>query len=392
MKIAFDLTQIPANKTGAGIYALNLVREITRLNTSTPTHEFLFFIQDDDPEFMTLIQNEKHCTLHPVKSFIYRNMLPRLAFEQFILPRHCKKENVDIIFSTHYTIPYFTRIPRVVVFHDMTFYLFPELHEKIKRLYFKTLMPHSVKKSRAVITVSESTKNDVLTQFPLTPRNKISVIHHGVDAFDETKTTDKTSIDTYLQKYGLTAKEYVLFVGTLEPRKNITGLLHAYHHLRQSTGADFKLVIVGKKGWFYREIFETVKKYKLEDAVVFTGYVDETEKRALLSQTLMFLYPSFYEGFGIPILEAMAAGAPVITGNTSSLPEVAGDAALLVNPHEWEEIAAAMKRLLTDPKLQDKLKQKGLKQAASFTWEKTAEQTMELLQNLPTHPTKDTQP
>jgi glycosyltransferase involved in cell wall biosynthesis len=385
MKIAIDLTQIPADKTGIGIYALNLVREMCRLNQTDGKFNFFFFVQDDDEELIQLIKNFDKCTIIPVKSTIFRKMILRVFFEQVLLPRKCRQLKVDLIYSSHYTIPYLTRIKRVVVFHDMTFYLFPELHQKIKRLYFKTLIPISVRKSKGIITVSESTRNDMLTRFKHGNPGKITVIHHGVDLFKENEKEKAPLCEKIMEKYGLTAREYLLFIGTLEPRKNIANIIKAFHHVRQSDDRykkKYKLVIVGKKGWFYNKIFETVKKFLLEEAVIFTGYVSEEEKQALLLKAFLFVYPSFYEGFGIPVLEAMASGIPVITGNISSLPEVAGDAAVLVNPHLWQEISTAMLKLLSNQPLHETLSQKGLIQAKKFSWEKTAEKTLELFKKI----------
>ncbi len=387
MKIAIDLTQIPVNKTGIGIYALNLVREMCLLNQVDGKFNFFFFVQNDDEEFIRLIKNFDKCTLIPVKSSIFRKLIPRLFFEQILLPRKCRKLKIDLIYSSHYTIPYFTRIKRVVAFHDMTFYLFPELHQKIKLIYFKTLLPLSTRKSSGIITISESTKNDMIKRFKHINTNKITVIHLGVDFFKEKEKDLDSPCEKFLERYGLTAGEYFLFVGTLEPRKNIISIIKAFHHVRQTDETykkRYKLVIVGRKGWFYDEIFETVKKLLMEDAVIFTGYVSEEEKQALLLKAFLFVYPSFYEGFGIPILEAMASGVPVITGNVSALPEVAGDAAILVNPLQWQEISTAMAKLLSDQRLYEKLSQKSLTQAKKFTWEKTAKKTLALFKKIAT--------
>jgi glycosyltransferase involved in cell wall biosynthesis len=385
MKIAIDLTQIPADKTGVGIYALNLVREMCKINNDSKTFQFLFFVQDDDETFTRMIKNAEHTTLIPVKHSIFRKMLPRFIFEQFILPHTGKKENVKLIFSPHYTIPYFTRIKRIVAFHDTTFYHFPKLHQKIKRLYFKSLIPLSIKKSSAIISVSQSTKDDLLNCFKKINPEKISVIHHGVEAIKDREKEMESTAEGVMNKFELSPQKYILFIGTLEPRKNIKGLLQSFHSIRESNSKvknEFKLVIVGKKGWFYKEIFEITQKLHLEEAVVFTGYVDEVEKQALLLKAFLFVYPSFYEGFGIPVLEAMACGIPVITGNVSALPEVAGNAAIFINPNDRGEISTAMSSVLTDQALYEILSQKGPEQAKKFSWVNTASKTLELIEKV----------
>ena len=381
MNIAIDLTQIPADKTGVGIYALNLIREMLNINNTSRKFHFILFTQDDDNTLLNLVKKNNNTTLIPVKHTLFRKLLPRLFFEQVLLPRKCRKLKADLIFSTHYTIPYFTRIKRVVAFHDTTFYRFPELHRKIKRLYFKALIPLSIKKSSAIISVSQSTRNDLIDRFKRLDPNKITVIHHGTDFFYGDGNEKEQFCRKILGKYGLNANEYFLFVGTLEPRKNITGLLEAFHLLRQTDKAveeKYKLVIVGKKGWFYNKIFETTQKLELENAVIFTGYVEEEEKQALLLNASLFIYPSFYEGFGIPILEAMAGGTPVITSGVSALPEVAGDAAVFIDPQNWEEISTAMASLLGDRTLYEDLTKKGLAQAKKFSWQSTAANCLEV--------------
>ena len=385
MKIAIDLTQIPADKTGVGIYALNLVREMCNINNETKNFQFYYFVQDDDETFARMLENAQNTTLVRIKHTIFRKLLPRLIFEQFILPYKCKKESVKLIFSLHYTLPYFTRIKRIVAFHDITFYRFPRLHQKIKRLYFKSLIPLSIKKSRAIISVSQSTKDDLVSRFKKIDPGKISVIYHGVEQIKEKEKELETIAEKVMAEHGISPQKYILFVGTLEPRKNIKGLLQAFHSIRESNAKikdEFKLVIVGKKGWLFKEIFEITKGLHLEEAVVFTGYVEEEEKQALLLNAFLFVYPSFYEGFGIPILEAMACGIPVITGNVSALPEVAGDAAIFINPNDRGEISTAMAGVLTDQTLHEILSKKGPEQARKFSWVNTAAQTLELMEKV----------
>ncbi len=384
MKIAIDLTQIPVEKTGVGIYAKFLVKELCRLNQVDGNFHFIFFLQDDDHEFVELIreQDPRLNSSFTIKSRRFRKLPYRFFFEQFLLPRYCKKEKVDVIYSFHYTMPYFTNILRVVTVPDMTFYLLPELHTKIKRLYFGTLIPKSLRKSHRVVTISESTKNDLLARFPDVNKDKIKVIYLGVELPETTLGQEEER--RRLKGYGIVPGRYVLYVGTLEPRKNIPNIIRAFHSVQHADEAysEYKLVIAGKKGWFYDEIFETAKKLHMEENVVFTGYVSEEQKHILLRHAYMFVYPSFYEGFGIPVIEAMGWGIPVITGNVSSLPEVAGDAALQVTPHHWQEIATAMLKLLKNKDLHKKLSEQGRKRARAFRWESTAERTLAVFETI----------
>lgn len=386
MNIAVDLTQIPCNKTGIGIYALNLVKELIRLNRQDGAFSFYFFAQDDDPQWQELIQDSNSCHLFTINSKYFRKLPLRFLFEQFLLPRECRKLKIDTIFSFHYTMPYFTRIKRAVTIPDMTFYLFPHMHQPIKRFYFKSLIPFSLRRSDKVVTISDSTKTDLLDRFKQLDAEKIAVIHLGV-----TPPAIPPQAPKHLENYSLTPKKYFLYLGTLEPRKNIPGIIEAFHTVtadKPNTG-DLKLVIAGMKGWFYDTIFETVKKYRLEDRVVFTGYADDAVKQSLLANAFLFVYPSFYEGFGLPILEAMVYGVPVITGNVSSLPEVAGDAALLIDPGNDTDIAGAMQKLLDDGDLYKTLSERSIHRARTFSWKNTAKKTLELFRSMNETATND---
>jgi len=382
-KIAFDLTQIPVNKTGIGIYAVNLVRELLQTDLASEELDLYFFAQDDDPLWQQIIRDNPRCLLIGIDSRKYRKLYRRFIFEQFRFPRMCKRLGIDIIYSFHYTMPYFTPISRIVTIPDMTFYLFPKMHEKIKRIYFKRLIPFSLKRSAKIVTISESTKQDMLTHFKHLPAEKISVIHLGVTAGEPVTQTQESA---HLNAFGLKEKHYCLYVGTLEPRKNITGIVEAFSRIRDAgklPDEDYKLVIAGGKGWFYESIFDTVKTLGLDSRVVFTGYVTEEVKQVLLKYAGFFIYPSYYEGFGLPVLEAMVYGVPVITGNVSSLPEVAGDAALLIEPGSVDDIAGAMEKLLLQPQLRKELSEKSLKQVKNFTWNQTARNTLEILKTIP---------
>lgn len=383
MKIAIDLTQIPVNKTGIGIYAENLIREFHRIYSEFGDIVFIFFLQDDDPGLAETVQsgNPNATIVIPVAARRHRRLINRFFFEQFILPGRCRALGADAIFSLHYTTSYFTRIPRYVMVPDMTFYLFPELHRRLKVWYFRTMLPLTLRWSRTIITISESTRQDLLNRFPRLNPQKVRVTHLGVHPHRRGEGDDPHADADILGAYGLENKKYFLFIGTLEPRKNIAAIIRAFHLVRNTDSRirkEFRLAVVGKKGWFYHEIIETAEALGLGEKVIFTGYVKEEDKQALLRHAFLFIYPSIYEGFGIPLLEAMAAGLPVITGNVSSLPEVAGEAALCVDPHNWREIAAAMLRLSNDMELYNRLTRKGIERAKQFSWDSTARKTLEL--------------
>lgn len=209
MNIAIDLTQIPVQKTGIGIHALFMIREIIKMNRITGEDRFFFFAQDDDAQWCQEITGEAGCVLIPIKSTLFRKLPLRFFFEQILLPRQCRKLKISVILSLHYSMPLTTRIPVVVIFPDMTFYLFPHLHEKIKRYYFKTVIPLAIKKSRHIITVSESTKRDIVTLFKLAKAEKITPIHLGVAP---PPPRSIAIITKDLEKLGLKNKEYFLYV------------------------------------------------------------------------------------------------------------------------------------------------------------------------------------
>lgn len=228
-----------------------------------------------------------------------------------------------------------------------------------------------------MIAASESTKKDAVRLCGL-DEAKIKVIYHGVSP--RFRPAGPEAVSAVRQRYGLPDR-FVLSLGTIEPRKNLTSLLEVWHAL-SSGGVPPKLVIAGSKGWLYAPFFSKLRELGLEDQVLFTGYVPEEDLPAVYSAAELFVYPSLYEGFGFPVLEAMACGAPVITSNTSSLPEVAGQAALLVDPTSLEELSAAIGRVLENQELRNQLRARGLEQAARFSWERTARETLSVYESL----------
>jgi glycosyltransferase involved in cell wall biosynthesis len=265
----------------------------------------------------------------------------------------------------------------IITIYDITPNLYPETHTDIITFVHRYLLPKALKTSDKVITISHHTKNDIIKHFKI-PENKIKVIH--LAANENYKPLNEKEIINIKQKYNLNYS-FILYVGTLEPRKNIPTLLKALYKLKKQ-GIKHKLAITGKKGWKYKSIFETIEKLNLQKDVIFTGYVPDEDLPALYNAADLFVYPSLYEGFGLPPLEAMQCGTPVITSNTSSLPEVVGDAGIMVNPYDVDELANNMYGVLTNDGLREELSKKGLERAKLFSWKKCAEEHLKVYEEV----------
>jgi glycosyltransferase involved in cell wall biosynthesis len=265
------------------------------------------------------------------------------------------------------------RRPTVLTVHDLIFERYPQHHTRLNRLFLKVGMPLFVRAADAIIAVSEHTKRDLVELYG-TPAQKIHVIYEGID--ERFAPIGPPLVTTIRRKLGIT-RPYLLMVGTLEPRKNHAAALRALAQLK-AEGHPHCLVIVGGQGWLFDPIQALVGEWGLADDVLFAGRVDDDDLPALYSGADCVLMPSLYEGFGFPVLEAMACGTPVVCSNSSSLPEVAGDAALMVNPEDDEALAAAVGRLLAEPDLRSQLRQRGEQQAAGFRWQECAAQTVQV--------------
>lgn len=259
-----------------------------------------------------------------------------------------------------------TRRPLVVTAHDLSFERYPKFFSAKQRLWHRLIEPRKLLgQATAVVAVSEHTKTDLIETFGL-PVDRIHVISPGVGGEFAPKTDEEK--EHIRNRYGL-AEDFFLFLGTLEPRKNVSGMIAAFEKI--GGGAD--LAIAGGKGWLYREIFRRAAMSPARDRIKFLDYVEDADKPALYSAATAFVYPSFYEGFGMPPLEAMAAGTPTIVSHASSLGEVVGDCGLLVDPYDTAEIADAMKTLLDEPRLRARFREKGLSRAKKYSWEASAE-------------------
>lgn len=373
MRIAINTLALYQTKVGMGRYIVELVNRVPVLDME---NNYLIYISAENKKFFTI--KSRNVILKEVPKMFTLPIL-KIVWEQSILPLLLVKEKINLYHAPGFVLPVLKskKTKYVVTIADMTFFTHPEHHLQKKTYYFRALIHYSLKGADKIITISENTKNDILSLFPISPQ-KIRAIHLAADDIftDRTRVVVKQE-NEILQKYNI-QKPYLLFVGMLEPRKNITGIFHAFEMLDEQHKKEIKLVIVGEKGWMYQHIFNYVTEHKLENNVIFTGYVPDDELPVLYKNAICFLYPSFYEGFGIPIIEAMASGCPVITSNTSSLKEIAGNAAVLVEPNDTNAINKAIVEIITNKKKREELRIKGKKQAKNFSWQTMAEKTKEV--------------
>jgi glycosyltransferase involved in cell wall biosynthesis len=366
MRVLIDCTQISRLKAGVGVYAINLVRELIGLNADM---RLWLLVQDDDPEFLF---DDDCVTVVRVPARSFRRLPFRFLLEQAYIPWLCYKYRIDVVHSLHYAFPLIPlRARKVVTVHDMTSFKFPEVHTRFRGLYYRFFLRASRRGADHLLFVSRSTHNDYQRKFHRNDEScHVAMLGTGPEFHAH---LDPQRVDTTLQKYEV-KKPYILYVGTLEPRKNLTRLVEAFAGLVRGY-PDHTLIIAGKKGWMYDKLFETVHATHMDERVKFLGFIPEEDKPYLIRGAQIFAYPSLYEGFGIPVLEALSCGTPVLTSNVSSLPEVAGDAALLCDPMSTEALSSGLARLLASPELRKTLSFIGLAQAKKFNWKTTAEET-----------------
>ncbi len=273
--------------------------------------------------------------------------------------------------ATEHLLPRLAR-PTVLTVHDLIFAAYPQHHTYTNRTFLRVAMPLFVRAADAIIAVSQQTRRDLLAHYA-TPAAKVRVIYEGIDD----RFARRSDYQSDLRGRYSPDRPYLLMVGTLEPRKNHATAMRALARLKQ-TGHPHRLLIAGGQGWLFEPVVALVAELGLTDDVTFAGRVPDDDLPALYAGADALLLPSLYEGFGFPVLEAMACGTPVVCSHSSSLPEVAGDAALLVPPTDDEALAAALERILTEPGLADELRQRGTAQAARFRWEMCAAETVEL--------------
>jgi len=376
VKILIDFTQIPLQKTGVGIYGYHLIRNLIE---NDKENTYLVVLQSDETCFDDLVS--RRFILIRIRCSLFRRLILRMLFEQIALPFIARKRGAGIVHSLHYSFPLLPmKAKKVVTVHDMTFFLFPKLHLVRKRIYFRFFISRASRQADMAITDSLSTAKDFMERFRV-DESRVATVYLGKDdRFECSSSPNEENIAEAKARYGITG-DYLLYMGTIEPRKNIMRIVSSFHRVANKR-RDLLLVIAGKPGWHHGEILDSITRREPGNRVRYIGFVDEQDKPCIIAGARIFIYPSLYEGFGIPVLESLACGVPTITSNVSSLPEIAGDAALCIDPYDENEIYEAIEKLLDDKKLYNTLRVKSTQRASIFSWEKTAAETIAVYKKL----------
>ena len=355
--IGIDVTSVPYQPTGVGNYILQLVNALAPQVKNDGGSRLHIFGRSDQRALDELKETE----------FIdcgRMNRPQRMIFEQTVLPGLMVMYSFSLLHSPNYTIPFFASCKRVCTVHDLTCYLYPKRRKLLHGMYFRYMIRYSVNHADLVITVSKNTANDLRRLF----RNSkvpVRTVYQGYNRMFRKMGIAQT--EPILSQLGITTP-YFLFVGTLEPSKNIERLIDAFRIFSSTATKAFELIIAGKPGWNVGTIFRAIEHASASCRVRYLGYIDNERLRALYSGACAFIYPSLYEGFGIPPLEAMSCETPVACSNASSIPEAVGDAAILFNPLDVISIAEVLYRLSTDEIVRSELSRKGSQRVEMFSW------------------------
>ena len=362
-------------RDGVHQYAFEILWGLYRLNINKKAHRFIIYLKE--PAVADLPKEDKYWRYHILpggRVWILSKLTPYLLFT---------KEKPALFFSPSHYLPPLTLMPSICTIHDLGYLKFSEQFRKYDFWQLKLWTAISISISKYIIAVSKHTKSDIVRHYPSASK-KVAVIYHGYDKerFNNNISTDV--VRRVKKKYKIDGN-YILFLSTLKPSKNIEGLIDAFCQLSNDRDIDseIRLVISGRKGWLYKSIYKKVKDLNLGRRVIFTDFVSENDKPALIKGALVFASPSFWEGFGMHVLESLACGTPVVVSKIASLPEVAGIAGNYVEPKDISSISNGMKQILSLSKVEyNKLAEKGRIQAQNFSWDKTAKKTLDLMEKV----------
>ncbi len=370
MRIAIDAHSVGTGLGGNESYATNLIEALAEIDS---VNNYMLYVTRREAV-------DRFSDRWP--NFSVRSTLPHTPLIRIplTLSVELRRNPVDVL-HVQFTAPPFSPCPVVVSIHDLSFEHLPQTFKWRSRKQLRITVRRSAREAAQVIALSEYARNDIVETYGVEPE-KVSVIPLAAPAHFQ-PVLDEEQLRRVRQTYGIKG-DYILSVGAIQPRKNLSRLVAAYSRLRRARpeGNLPKLVLVGKCAWLYDETLRSIKELEVSDAVILTGYVPESDLPALYSGALAFIYPSYFEGFGLPPLEAMQCGTAVIVGDKTSLPEVVGDAGLMVDPFEVDDIAAAIEKVIYDSNLREQLRVKGLERAKLFNWQKTARQTLAVYQKV----------
>lgn len=366
MRIGIDARLVYYHQAGIGQYILRLTQALAQIDRED---EFIIFKSRKDKTHIVDQANFKRQKLWTPNHHRFERLAMSLELAPFSL---------DVLHSPDFIPPSRTRCPSVITMHDLAFLLYPRFLTRDSARYYGQV-DLAARQADHIIAVSESTKRDTVRLLGV-PESKITVIYEAAHPLF-TPVTNEEALDRIRARYHLPS-EFILFVSTIEPRKNLPTLLRAFRRLRDNYKSQAILAIAGNRGWLAEEVDAVLEELKLGDAVRFLGGVANEELVYLYNAARLFVLPTFYEGFGLPPLEAMACGTPVIVSKVASLPEVVGDAGMLVDPADVEGFTVAMWRVLTDENLRREMRAKGLKRVATFSWERAARETLKVYEKV----------
>lgn len=374
MRIGIDIRVIGKNRTGDEVYFFNLVKNLTAIDN---INEYFLFTDRDPKKDSALKKETERLELGSNFKIVFLNSPNRFWWNLWALPNYLKKNPVDI-FHTQYIAPFW--LPKntklVLTIHDISFNFFPEYIKKLDLFFLKTLLARGIRRADKIITVSASERRQIVDFYKI-PLKKVDFTYDGVDFEKFSQNFSDEQKNAIRAKYKLPQK-FLLYLGTLQPRKNILVIIEALKNL------DLQLVLAGNREAhnFDQKIDEAIEKNGLQDKIIFAGWIDEEDKPILLQMADCFVFPSLYEGFGIPIIEAMSAGTPIICSDIPVFREIGKDAALFCDPKNSQQFAENISKILTDQSLRKKLVRSGIENARNFTWQNTAEKTLAIYKSL----------
>jgi glycosyltransferase involved in cell wall biosynthesis len=371
MPIFLDVSAAVHSKAGIGRYAESLARALI---AREPRRFSLFYNRGPHTLPPAGLEAVPACTLRagykPWRMAVWMGQLVRVPFNRLV-------PGAELFHATEHLLPPLRDIPTVLTVHDMIFKLFPEHQKSLNYWYLNATMPMYCRRAHAIITVSESSKRDIVAHYDIAPE-RVTVVYEA--AAPEFLCGSQAAMEHARKRYAL-PEHFLIHVGTIEPRKNLSRLIEALHLLRER-GLEIPLVVVGAKGWLYNQLFRRLKELEIGDNILFPGYVAANDLPALYSAATAAVMPSVYEGFGLPVLEAMACGIPVISSDTSSLPELGGEAAFYFDPYDLGGMVDAIRAVWTDADLRADMTLRGLEQAAKFSWQRAADETLRVYEDV----------